>query len=75
MQEHYLVIVLKKEKLKLFDGVWMCLGEKLRSGKRKFSQNLPRNCPKPPSSFFFFFFFFFLGGGKMRGLEAFIFEK
>ena len=70
MQEHYLVIVLKKEKLKLFDGVWMCLGEKLRSGKREFSQNLPRNCPKPPSSFFFGG-----GGGKMRGLEAFIFEK
>ena len=29
MQEHYLVIVMKREESKVFSGVWMCLGEKL----------------------------------------------
>ena len=29
VQEHYLVIVVKREESKVFGVVWMCLGEKL----------------------------------------------
>ena len=35
MQEHYLVIMEKREESKVFDGVWICLGEKLKRGERE----------------------------------------
>ena len=62
MQEYYLVIVEKKEELKVFECVWMCLEEKLerrererereseRERERERERNSLENCPK--SSFF-----------------------
>ena len=35
MQEYYLVIMVKREELKVFRCVWVCLGEKLERGERE----------------------------------------
>jgi len=57
-----LMIVEKRGESKVFEGVWMCLGNKLERGERESTQKLPKTL-----SFLFF--------GKMRGLGAFILEK
>ena len=61
MQEYYLVIVEKKEELKVFECVWMCLEERERERERE-REKQPRKLPK--------IFFFY----KMRGLKSFIVE-
>ena len=47
MQEHYLVIVGKREESKVLGCVWICLGENL---ERKRERICLENCPKSSSS-------------------------
>ena len=43
MQEHYLVIVMKREESKVFSGVQMCLREKLDRGERESALETTQN--------------------------------
>ena len=57
------MILEKIEESNVFDGVWMCLGEKFEKGERESAQKLAK---------FFFILFLFLFFCKMRGLGVFI---